>query len=589
MQRHEKVSKGKAEKSNLKWWIAAGSLTFVAVCAFIGITLWFGLNMESDDSTVIKNTEFIAEEIPSPRTEKKQQVVFGATNTKTNEENQRRSQRDGVDGKNVKTKHQKEKDITTTTTTSTTTTTTTITTVPQELFNKDFTEEAHVQEVSKSATGKENIPTVTTMDHQKESLTSGSPLYPQPIPETPTFIPENPEIIGEIVTPKSVPTPVIDNQHNKSTIYDSVPFSSTGTSAENDSEFIKQLFGNNDHNPSDFLDSLFHAPTEEKEKVSLEDEIANVFLGQGNKDVRRFDIHDATNGKGEHFMPQNFEYPHDRDHTSPQHFESVPLRDPETASLLRDHRHEILEDGIDRDGIPSLDHDDGLFYTPGDPERYDGEDPDSADNPFMNFLQGRLQELYNWLATDDDMKGKYNSDSNDNSSLSSDFMSVLVALNRSISEGNSSILLGKLKEMYYSDSKLNVTDPAILHNSSSLVSFGLLAFDLLLLRNVQQIAWEEEKMSREEMMKDPEVLALNALFMPPEKVRQLQDSNQRAFRNASPRQDALDHDAGRKMELEKEKQTRKDGDRMVERYEKEMINNHADRWDFTGNELVSWT
>jgi hypothetical protein len=39
---------------------------------------------------------------------------------------------------------------------------------------------------------------------------------------------------------------------------------------------------------------------------------------------------------------------------------------------------------------------------------------------------------------------------------------------------------------------------------------------------VQQIAWEEEKMSSEEMMKDPEVLALNALFMPPEKVRQLQ-------------------------------------------------------------------
>jgi hypothetical protein len=54
------------------------------------------------------------------------------------------------------------------------------------------------------------------------------------------------------------------------------------------------------------------------------------------------------------------------------------------------------------------------------------------------------------------------------------------------------------------------------------VSFGLLAFDLLLLRNVQQIAWEEEKVSSEEMLKDPQVLALNALFMPPEKVRQLQ-------------------------------------------------------------------
>jgi hypothetical protein len=79
-----------------------------------------------------------------------------------------------------------------------------------------------------------------------------------------------------------------------------------------------------------------------------------------------------------------------------------------------------------------------------------------------------------------------------------------------------------LKDLYYGESKLNVTDPAVLHNSSSLVSFGLLAFDLLLLRNVQQIAWEEEKVSSEEMMKDPEVLALNALFMAPDKVRQLQ-------------------------------------------------------------------
>jgi hypothetical protein len=500
MQRHVRVAKEKPEKSShMKWWISVGVLAFVSVCAFIGITLWLGLSMESEDSsnTVIKNNNFNEEKMPSAVRTEKQQVVLGAANQKINEDHQWEES----GGKHMRKKQDDELEVETTT----------------ELVYKDFGEEAYVEEVHKSQTTreKENIPTDTAI-HRKDALTSGSPLYPQPIPETPTFVPGD-STAGETATPKTEPTTAGNSRQNYSeheTTPPTLPYSSTGVATQKEPDLEQQIFSKPEHATGELLNT-----TEENNPLSSEEDIVSAFLGQGNKDMRHFDISDAVNEKGEHFMPQNFDYPHDRDYVPSQHFDNLHV----TESSITEYRHEITEDGVDRDGVPSLDHDDGLFYSPSNPDRYDGEDPDLAENPFTTFLQGRLQELYNWLSTDEDLAGKHNTDSG---SLSGDFMKVLVALNRSLNEGNSSILLGELKEMYYNESTLNVTDPAVLHNSSNLVSFGLLAFDLLLLRNVQQIAWEEEKLSSEEMLKDPEVLALNALFMPPEEVRQLQVGKQ---------------------------------------------------------------
>ena len=497
MHRHVKVVKEKPEekKSNMKWWLTAGVLALVAVCAFIGITLWLGLNVGSEESSKgSNNAKFNKKEMSSSARTEKQQVVPGTADHKISEG----SQGEESDGKRKK-KKQGDKLGTTKTT---------------ELFessDRDLGEDAYVEEVQKSQTRSEedDVPIDTTAINHKESLTSGSPLYPQPIPETPGFVPEEPRV-EESVTTESVPTTV--------TINAATPVSSTGKDTEKESVVLNKEFNKPEHNIDELLDALFHNPTEENRPVSFEEETDNTFLRQENKNIRQFFISDAVNEKGEHFMPQNFEYPRDRDFVASERVDNQH----ETESLIREHRLEITEDGVNRDNVPSLDHDDGLFYTPSKPDRYDGEDPDLAENPFTTFLQGRLQELYNWLSTEEDVTGKYNNGSNDNSSWSDDFMKVLVAFNRSLTEGNSSILLGQLKDLYYGESKLNVTDPAVLHNSSNIVSFGLLAFDLLLLRNVQQIAWEEEKVSSEEMMKDPEVLALNALFMPPDKVRQLQ-------------------------------------------------------------------
>jgi hypothetical protein len=488
MQRPVKVEKerhGDQDKkhSNMKWWITAGVLAFVSVCAFIGITVWLGLNIKlEDDSRNVGRNSHSNREVVSPTS---------STEETAEQKGNGNSQRLESDDRYTEKKGNDELEVAGTT----------------ELSG-DLDGEALIVEVPKPQTSPEmqNGETHTTALHQKVPLTSGSPLHPQPIPESPTFVPED-RTTGQTVTPKTVPTSFTNSRQSTSEQEPTTAPTEMTTGTKPD-------ISKPEHKADELEGELFHDPSEEIVPTALLDQI--------NKNIRRFDISDAVNVKGEHFMPQNFEYPHDRDIIPSQHFGNQHLTD----SLVREQQmHEVTEDGVDRDGIPSLDHDDGLFYVPSYPDRYDGEDPDLAENPLTTFLQGRLQELYNWLSTDEDLTGKYNSDTSDNSdnsSLSGDFMKVLLALNRSLNEGNSSFLLGQLKDMYYNDATLNVTEPAVLQNSSNLVSFGLLAFDLLLLRNVQQIAWEEENVSSEEMMRDPQVLALNALFMPPDKVRQLQ-------------------------------------------------------------------
>lgn len=151
-----------------------------------------------------------------------------------------------------------------------------------------------------------------------------------------------------------------------------------------------------------------------------------------------------------------------------------------------------------------------------EPYHYDGVKPEEAENPLFNFVQDRMSALKDWLVV---------------SNAGQDWQDMLQAVNMSLHRADPSLVLRKLKDMYYNTSVepdvplaslVYPTDPAVLSNSSSLVSFGLLAFDLLLLRNVQLLARGEDGdagQRAEQLLRDPEVRALSALFLPPQEVR----------------------------------------------------------------------
>lgn len=149
-------------------------------------------------------------------------------------------------------------------------------------------------------------------------------------------------------------------------------------------------------------------------------------------------------------------------------------------------------------------------------------------NPMMSFLQKRIQDIHDWITVSGDSKVK-----------NSDWLEVINSINQSLTEKNSTIILNKIKEMYLNSSELpmasliypTVNGSSPITNTPSLISFGLLAIDLFLLHNVQQIAWNEESSIKKEMLSDPDVIAMNALFMPPEKVILLRQANSRGLKD----------------------------------------------------------
>lgn len=151
-----------------------------------------------------------------------------------------------------------------------------------------------------------------------------------------------------------------------------------------------------------------------------------------------------------------------------------------------------------------------------------------AANPMMSFLQKRIQDIHDWITVSGDSKVKH-----------SDWLEVINSINQSLTEKNSTIILNKIKEMYLNSSELpmasliypTVNGSSPITNTPSLISFGLLAIDLFLLHNVQQIAWNEESSIKKEMLSDPDVIAMNALFMPPEKVILLRQANSRGLKD----------------------------------------------------------
>ncbi|PNF19005.1 hypothetical protein B7P43_G12391, partial [Cryptotermes secundus] len=240
MQRHVKVDKEKPEekkkKSNMKWWIIAGVLTFVSVCAFIGVTIWLGLNIKIGDNnkTVIRNSHLNREEVSLTSRAEEERVVLGSTDQTVSEN----SQQSGSDDKYTRKKENDELQMTATT----------------ELFG-GMDEEAFVEEVHKPQTTSEdeNGAKHTTTLHHKEPLISGSPLYPQPIPETPAFIPED-RTAGQTVMPKALPTNIANSQPSPSE-QESTPvllaFSSTGMNTGKKSDEAQEIFSKPEHNTED--------------------------------------------------------------------------------------------------------------------------------------------------------------------------------------------------------------------------------------------------------------------------------------------------------------------------------------------------
>ena len=284
MHRHVKVAKEKPEekKSSMKWWITAGVLAFVLVCAFIGITLWLGLNVESEDNNRgNNNANFNKKDMSSSARTEKQQVVLGTADQKIGDG----SQGEESDGKHIQKKQDDKSGVTPTT----------------ELLgspDKDLGEDAYVEEVHKSQKISEenNVPVDTTVVNRKESLTSGSPLYPQPIPETPAFVPEEPTP-EETVTTETASTSVTISRQNASE-QESTPVSSTGIDTEKAYDIRQQIFDKPDNNTDDLLETLFHNPTQEN-RPSFEEDVDNSFRGEENTDIRQFFISDAANEKRE--------------------------------------------------------------------------------------------------------------------------------------------------------------------------------------------------------------------------------------------------------------------------------------------------
>lgn len=89
-------------------------------------------------------------------------------------------------------------------------------------------------------------------------------------------------------------------------------------------------------------------------------------------------------------------------------------------------------------------------------------------------------------------------------------------------------------------------------NSTDLLSFGILTLDVMLLHNIQLMAWESQEAARAKMLKDPDVFAFNALFLDPSKIEakhndmlQSQESNVKKLNHRQ--ETAEDFDFGRNL------------------------------------------
>lgn len=112
-------------------------------------------------------------------------------------------------------------------------------------------------------------------------------------------------------------------------------------------------------------------------------------------------------------------------------------------------------------------------------------------NSMTSYLIEKVQELHDWVVTDPDFE-HFNGTKPKSSGI--EFGQVLKALNESLIEGNITIIMNKLRDIYFGDNYTlaNHTRKVILSNSTDLLSFGILTLDVMLLHNIQLMAWENQ-------------------------------------------------------------------------------------------------
>jgi len=223
-------------------------------------------------------------------------------------------------------------------------------------------------------------------------------------------------------------------------------------------------------------------------------------------------------GKAEDEMeaPQEFQPYYVSEQPDTQKFNPIPA-----FSYLKEHPVRLSGKDILPPGTAESDEY-PYFY----PQFEDVTPDDKTVNPVFTFLRKRLEDVRDWLAQSGIRKNQ------------SQWIQMVDAVNQSLYTKNATIVLSKLREMYANTTNDVVADtpvasliyPAAGNDSAaSLVSFGLLAIDLFLLHNVQQIALNEDAEAGQQMLNDPDVVALNALFLPPDRVKQLRSANSRVL------------------------------------------------------------
>lgn len=112
-------------------------------------------------------------------------------------------------------------------------------------------------------------------------------------------------------------------------------------------------------------------------------------------------------------------------------------------------------------------------------------------NSMTSYLIEKVQELHDWITTDSDFEV---SNETKKSNSGNEFGQLLKALNESLIEGNVTIIMNKLKDIYFGDNctHSNHSRKVILSNSTDLLSFGILTLDIMLLHNIQLMAWESQ-------------------------------------------------------------------------------------------------
>ncbi|XP_072946799.1 uncharacterized protein [Epargyreus clarus] len=204
--------------------------------------------------------------------------------------------------------------------------------------------------------------------------------------------------------------------------------------------------------------------------------------------------------------------------TKTKAFNANPVIDERKIPEFKPTLPDIFKDV--KDGyIPGIRKHDDFYDYYNDENLYDDY---MESNTMTNYLIEKIQELHDWITSDPDFDAVNSTKKNKSGN---DFSQLLKALNESLIEGNVTIIMSKLKDIYFGENLTNSNHSrkVILTNSTDLLSFGILTLDVMLLHNIQQMAWESQETAKLKMLKDPDVFAFNALFLEPGKVEPLRN------------------------------------------------------------------